>query len=305
MTRRLRTPSRRPGRDRRSSTEAAVSPGRYAGHPRCLGREPEVIRVRSASPSRGGLRTTVACQQSRTGSERVMPRAAPLRLHGWQYRSECCCVSSRCGRKRSDASTGRWAWTAEALGHTPRGVSAPLRAPLGARRRSRSRSSASLLHRRPRSRHQLRNAQLRLIIETCQGRPAILALAAGTSVGLRVNRGHALLLPSTTGTVAGAPLRSARWLPRWTQGAVRRSRIASRRTEWHLRREGPPTQANALLASRSSPSSAPSPGLWNSTISPVCSGAWQTSRWLRQRSEIRASAWKYGAAVRSVPRRTG
>jgi hypothetical protein len=177
-----------------------------------------VIRVRSASPNRGGLRTTVACQQSRTGSERVMPRAAPLRLHGWQYRSECCCVSSRCGRKRSDASTGRWAWTAEALGHTPRGVSAPLRAPLGARRRSRSRSSASLLHRRPRSRHQLRNAQLRLIIETCQGRPAILALAAGTSVGLCVNRGHALLLPSTTGTVAGAPLRSARWLPRWTTG---------------------------------------------------------------------------------------
>src|SRR4051794_29404861 len=69
MRRLLRTPSRRPSRDAAPPSEAAVSRGRYPGHPRCLGREPEKIRVRSAPPNRGGGRTTVACQQSPTGSE--------------------------------------------------------------------------------------------------------------------------------------------------------------------------------------------------------------------------------------------
>jgi hypothetical protein len=46
------------------------------------GREAEVIRVRSASPSRDGLRTTVACQQSPTGSE----RHAGGRLEGYGSR---------------------------------------------------------------------------------------------------------------------------------------------------------------------------------------------------------------------------
>jgi hypothetical protein len=51
------------------------------------------------------------------------------------------------------------------------------------------------------------NAQVRPITATCQGRPAILALAAKTSTGLRVNHGHALLLPFDEGSGRGAPLR--------------------------------------------------------------------------------------------------